>query len=284
MIKIPDAILGEIDALWHPLDLQEAQSHPIHMPNIPAGSLSYKFIAGLSSSEADIMHGYFGRLAHSNRSVVSRVLERAGEYLPIIQETIKTRNLPLELACLPLMESAFNPRAVSSAGAAGLWQLMPETARQYGLIVNDEIDERFNVAKSTKAAADYLGRLYGLFHDWPLALATYNCGEGAMMRALNRTKATSLPELIQACRELGRNESPLGEETLRFVPQFVAAVQIMVHSHKFGFTSNALLHLDDNHYQAKLDHIREEEYPLVLVGRTSPFPKTELVPQSKRID
>jgi hypothetical protein len=127
----------------------------------------------------------------------------------------------VELACLPLVESAFEIRAVSGAGSAGLWQLAPATARRFGLTVNHEIDERFDPVKSTTAAAGYLKFLYGRFGSWPLALAAYNSGEGTLDKALHITGSSTWQELSGKCRWL--TEPPLKPETLEYVSRFVAA-------------------------------------------------------------
>ena len=132
--------------------------------------------------------------------------------------------LPPVLSLLPAVESVFEPQAVSPAGAAGLWQLMPATARRFGLRVGEGTDERFDVRKSTAAAAAYLRNLHGSFGNWPLALAAYNCGESALSRAMKLTGAKTLPDLIQACRRRDDEPALLPRETLGYVPKFVAAV------------------------------------------------------------
>jgi membrane-bound lytic murein transglycosylase D len=186
----------------------------------------------LPSTEYDTMRRYFYRLTHERRELTQKVLDRAEKYMAVVQDGIRVHGLPPEVACLPLVESAFEPQAVSPAGAAGLWQLMPATARRYGLTVTNEVDERFDVQKSTAAAAAYLASLFKLFGDWPLALAAYNCGEGAMQKALGQSGCSSLEDLILYCRQV--ETSPLKEETLRFVPQFAAAVLLMHQTGKPG--------------------------------------------------
>jgi hypothetical protein len=104
---------------------------------------------------------------------------------------------------------------------------MPDTARRFGLRVNSKVDERFNVAKATRAATAYLSWLYYYFGDWPLAVAAYNCGEGTMKKALESSGSASLDALTAHCRAQPEELSPLKEETLRFVPQFAAAILFM---------------------------------------------------------
>lgn len=279
-IQVPTAMMADAYELWSPLKASERKVRR-HVSEVPAGSLGSTYIAWLPPSEAEEIQQYLYRLTNNRRDLASRVLGRAEKHLPIIMESLNTRGLPLELACLPMVESAFEPRAVSPAGAAGLWQLMPETARRFGLTVNSEIDERFDVHKSTSAATAYLAALYEIFNDWPLALAAYNCGEGAMLRALSSTKTATLPELTLACRTDRGLGSPLKSETLCFVPQFAAAVHIMSNSHSFGLTNQAVLRLEP--------HVRptqNTESTLMPIGRYgSAAPSPQAMPaRSRRIE
>jgi membrane-bound lytic murein transglycosylase D len=181
----------------------------------------------LPDAEKDVARHYLYRLTHQRRKLTALVLEKAENFVTPILEILQRRGLPAALACLPLVESAFEPHAVSPAGAAGLWQLMPQTARRYGLLVNKDLDERFDSVKSTEAAAAYLGDLYSQFGDWSLALTAYNCGEGALLKAMAKTGAESLPDLFEARRRRKEPDFVLPEETMNFVPQFVAAVTVM---------------------------------------------------------
>lgn len=260
-IQVPSVMMADAYELWHPLHDKEIKRLE-RTPSSPTRPVGRSLTAWLPPSETDVMERYLYRLTHSRRDLAARVLARAETHLPFILESLGARGLPLELACLPMVESAFEPRAVSPAGAAGLWQLMPGTARRFGLTVSSETDERFDARKSTVAATAYLATLYGIFNDWPLALAAYNCGEGAMLRALSKTRAGSLPELTEACRLDAGSSSPLAEETLRFVPQFAAAVQIMTDSTTFGLTDHAILRLDSSS-----DPAQARESSLVLIGR-----------------
>jgi membrane-bound lytic murein transglycosylase D len=124
----------------------------------------------------------------SRPEYVARMTERGNKYLFHIVEELERRNMPSELALLPFIESAFNPQAVSSAKAAGMWQFMPATGRHFDLKQNMFRDDRRDVLASTRAALDYMQRLYGMFGDWHLALAAYNWGEGSVQRAINKSK------------------------------------------------------------------------------------------------
>ena len=128
----------------------------------------------------------------SRPDYMQRMTERSRKYLFHIVEELERRNMPTELALLPFIESAFNPQAVSSARAAGMWQFMPATGRDFELRQNVFRDDRRDVLASTRAALDYLQKLYGMFGDWHLALAAYNWGEGSVGRAIARNQKTGL--------------------------------------------------------------------------------------------
>lgn len=218
----PPQRMADVTTLWMPLTREEysrlaAHGGPSSRPSRACSPVS----AWLPPSGRTIMEEYLYRLTVSQKAVTARVLERAGRVLPMIRTVLKEQDLPPELAALPFVESAFETKAVSRAGAAGLWQLMPVTARRFGLIVDASQDERFDPRKATEAATRYLRYLYGRFRNWPLALAAYNCGEGAMDALLRRYGANTLDELCV----VGRASVP--QETLQFVPKFVAAATVM---------------------------------------------------------
>mgnify|MGYP003703961355 FL=1 len=121
-----------------------------------------------------------------------RMTERSRKYLFHIVEEIEARGMPTELALLPFVESAFNPQAVSVAKATGMWQFMPATGRDFDLKQNAFRDDRRDIQASTRAALDYLQRLYNQFGDWHLALAAYNWGEGSVGKAVARNQKAGL--------------------------------------------------------------------------------------------
>ena len=131
---------------------------------------------------------------YANRpDYIERMTARSSKYLFHIVEEIERRGMPTELALLPFIESAFNPQAVSSARASGMWQFMPRTGKDFDLKQNAFRDDRRDVLASTRAALDYLQRLYGMFGDWHLALAAYNWGEGNVGKAVNRNQRAGQP-------------------------------------------------------------------------------------------
>jgi len=157
---------------------------------------------------------------------LERMTERGSKYLFHIVEELERRNLPLELALLPFIESAFNPQAVSHAKAAGMWQFMPATGRHFDLKQNAFRDDRRDVLASTRAALDYLERLYGMFGDWHLALAAYNWGEGSVSRAIKRNQAAGLPT--------GYTDLRMPTETRYYVPKFQAMKNIVAQPQRFN--------------------------------------------------
>jgi membrane-bound lytic murein transglycosylase D len=157
---------------------------------------------------------------------VQRMTERGGRYLFHIVEEVQRRGMPTELALLPFIESAFNPQAMSSAKASGMWQFMPMTGKHFALKQNVFRDDRRDVLASTRAALDYLGKLHKMFGDWHLALAAYNWGEGSVQRAIKRNQAEGLPTDYLSLR--------MPEETRYYVPKLQAVKNIVAKPDAFG--------------------------------------------------
>ncbi|HSB41974.1 MAG TPA: transglycosylase SLT domain-containing protein [Methylomirabilota bacterium] len=163
------------------------------------------------------------------RAVVERWLTRSGWFLPMILEVFRQKGLPEELVFTAMIESGFDPVAVSRAGAKGLWQFMAPTARLYGLRVDRWLDERLDPEKSTVAAANYLRDLYAQFGSWDLAQAAYNAGEVRVQQAIQRTGTRDF-------WVLHRRSPVLLPETKNFVPAIQAATLIAQQPEQYGFT------------------------------------------------
>ncbi|MBI5379205.1 MAG: transglycosylase SLT domain-containing protein [Nitrospirae bacterium] len=163
-------------------------------------------------------------------------LDRSGRYETLMREILRSEGLPEDLIYVALIESGFNPKAYSRAKAVGPWQFVASTARRYGLMINAWVDERRDPIKSTRAAAAYLKDLYALFGSWPLALASYNAGEGKVGRAIQKTKTEDFWE-IQKTRFLKR-------ETRNYVPHFMAAKIIAGDPEEHGFFPDYYAPLD----------------------------------------
>lgn len=164
-----------------------------------------------------------------NKSYLHDVTLRAEPYMYWITEQIKKRNMPMELVLLPIVESAFDPKATSSANAAGLWQIVPQTGRNYGLKQNQWYDGRRDVVASTTAALDMMQNLNKMFGgDWLLTVAAYNSGEGRVMQAVKANKAKGRPTDFWSLA--------LPRETSIYVPKMLALSDILKHSKKYGIS------------------------------------------------
>jgi membrane-bound lytic murein transglycosylase D len=161
----------------------------------------------------------------SRPSYIGRMTERGSKYLYHVVEELERRKMPTELALLPFIESAFNPQAVSSAKAAGMWQFMPATGKHFSLKQSVFRDDRRDVLASTRAALDYLQKLHGMFGDWHLALAAYNWGEGSVQRAIAKNQAAGL-----GTSYLDLN---MPNETRNYVPKLQAVKNIIASPQSF---------------------------------------------------
>jgi membrane-bound lytic murein transglycosylase D len=175
----------------------------------------------------DQVRHFFDRFTGERRDVVGLWMSRAGRYLGMIRDVLRRNGLPEDLAFTAMIESGFNPLAVSRAGAKGLWQFMAATARRYGLRVDQWVDERLDPEKATTAAAAYLRDLHNMFGSWTLAQAAYNAGEMKVLRALRSTGVNDFWPLTRT--------QLLMRETKEFVPQIQAAVVIGRDPTRYGF-------------------------------------------------
>jgi membrane-bound lytic murein transglycosylase D len=159
---------------------------------------------------------------------LARVLERSRPYLYYVVEEVQRRGMPLEIALLPVIESAYNPWAYSRAHAAGLWQFIPSTGRKYGLDKDFWYEGRYDVLAATDAALTYLQELHDMFGDWALALGAYNMGEGGMARAIARNRAKGIPVQYDRLR--------LPRETANYVPKLIAVRNIIANPSAYGIS------------------------------------------------
>lgn len=152
--------------------------------------------------------------SETKRKMISYAIARYRSYLPDFKKSFDKYGVPEDIIALVIVESAVSPRALSPVGAAGMWQLMPETAVRYGLRVDDYVDERYDPKPSCDAAARYLKNAYTRYGDWSLAIASYNCGPGNVNRAIARAgKNANIWDVLQY----------LPAETRNYYPSFIAA-------------------------------------------------------------
>jgi soluble lytic murein transglycosylase-like protein len=173
------------------------------------------------------VRAYIVYFATERKGFTARSLARSRRYLPMINNIFRQYGLPEDLAYLAMVESGFNPKARSPAGAAGMWQFIRSTGQRYGLVINRRVDERLNPEKSTRAAAHYLLDLYKQFGSWYLAAASYNCGERRVATELRKSNYKNF-------WQLSANKCIPGE-TRNYVPQMIAVTIIARNPGKFGF-------------------------------------------------
>ena len=222
-IEFPEAMTYDLDSLLNLYmsktyltesgDCQTAKTNPEFPKEVYVERLS-RMPTVMEMAYNDVVRNsidrYMGRLRHS----VSLFLGAANFYMPIFEDALETYQVPLELKYLPIIESALNPRAVSHAGAAGLWQFMPSTGKTYGLDINSLVDERRDPIKASFAAAHLLSDLYKVFGDWNLVIAAYNCGPENVNKAIHRAGGI---------RDYWKIYPYLPAETRGYVPAFIAA-------------------------------------------------------------
>lgn len=220
---------------------------------------------------------------------MARMVERSRRYLYHVVEEVEKRGMPTEIALLPMIESAYNPMALSPARALGMWQFMPGTGKTYGLRQDWWYDGRQDVLAATDAALDYLQFLYGMFNDWELSLAAYNWGEGAVARALLRNQAKGLPIDYHSLR--------VPDETRGYVPKLQAVKNIIRDPAAYGLDLESVPNSPyfetvttsrpiDVKVAASLAEITVEEFVALNPGHRRPViaaeePQTLLLPVEK---
>jgi len=200
----------------------------------------------------------------NNPEYLDSMMGRARLYLYYIVDEVEKRGMPMEIALLPAIESAYKPQAYSRARASGLWQFIPSTGRVYGLEMNWWYDGRNDVMASTGAALDYLEKLHGQFGDWQLALAAYNCGESKIERLVADNKRRGLPTDYSSLKKLPR-------ETRNYVPKLMAMANIIADPAKFNLQIAAIPNVP---YFTRI--VTDNQIDLGVVARLTDMPVNEL--------
>jgi membrane-bound lytic murein transglycosylase D len=214
----------------------------------------------------------------SRPDYVARMLERSKKYLYHIVVEVEKRGMPTEIALLPMIESGFNPKALSTSKASGIWQFIPSTGKDFGLKQNYWKDSRKDVTAATQAALNYLQKLYTMFGAWDLALAAYNAGEGTVARAIEKNERLGLPTDYQ--------HLSLPDETRNYVPKLQAIKNIIFRPEEYGLTLNEIPNKPyfttvqapnkiDAKLAAELAGISQEEFSALNPSFTRPVLITE---------
>ena len=243
VIEFPEAMTYDLDSLLNvymaktyldePGDCNMKDVNPEYSKEEYVDRL-YRMPCVMEMAYNDVVQKFIDRYSGRLRRSISYMLGASNFYMPIFEEALEMYQLPLELKYLPIIESALNPKAVSRVGAAGLWQFMPGTGKQYGLKLNSLVDERRDPVLSSQAAARYLRDLYKIFGDWNLVIAAYNCGPENINKAIRRANnVTSLKgpdgEPVSVVKDYWHIYPYLPRETRGYVPAFIAANYIMTY-------------------------------------------------------
>ena len=218
--------------------------HLVTPPNQATAPVSIPFLSADNSTPKQIdvwqriRNGYampeqdsklvssYGQWYAKRPDYFARMTDRGQRYLYFIVEEVEKRGMPMEIALLPMIESAFNPGAYSTASASGIWQFIPSTGKHFGMQQNWWYDGRRDVISATNGALDYLQKLHGMFGEWDLALAAYNCGENCVMRAQARNRKLNLPTNYASLK--------LPKETREYVPKLLAVKNLISFPENFS--------------------------------------------------
>ncbi|MDQ3281716.1 MAG: transglycosylase SLT domain-containing protein [Acidobacteriota bacterium] len=234
-------VSAQIDAQQFQKDLEAAYAHIVARSGknapVDAPVVDLEAAASIPIPEHRTINSAVRLFSVDMKDSIQASLIRSARYKKLIDKALAEQNLPKGLAYLPVIESAYMPTLTSRAGAHGIWQFMPDTAREYGLRVDWWVDERADPERSTRAAAKYLKDLYRMFDDWSLTLAAYNCGPGRVRRTLSESGMSSFWELSDA--------GLLPKETRGYVPTFFATLLIASQPENYGFTLGRILEHDE---------------------------------------
>lgn len=252
-----DIVDGEEPLIFTESDLWNRIRHGYAIPNLENQLVNYQ------------TNWYSSRMDY-----LLRIVQRGSRYLYHVVDALDKRGMPTDLALLPFIESAFNPQAISTAKASGMWQFMPATGRDFNLKQSIFKDDRRGVLDSTEAALDYLQRLYNMFGDWQLALAAYNWGEGSVQRAIKKQQAMGLPIDFDSLSAL------MPHETRNYVPKLQAVKNIIGHPEQYNIV---LPRLDNEPYFTTVRS--EKDIDVQLAAKLAELPLSEfkaLNPQFNR--
>ena len=228
IIEFPEAMTYDLDSLLNEYmaktyltsgDCNMRNENPHYPEEVYIERLS-RMPTVMEMAHNNVVQQFIDRYASRLRGTIAYCLGAGNFYMPIFEEALETYQIPLELKYLPVIESALNPKAVSRVGAAGLWQFMPSTGRQYNLQMNSLVDERRDPIKASYAAAHLLSDLYKVFGDWNLVIAAYNCGPGNVSKAIQRSGGS---------KDYWQIYPYLPRETRGYVPAFIAANYMMTY-------------------------------------------------------
>jgi membrane-bound lytic murein transglycosylase D len=222
----------ESTQIYAPNDIASFGGYSSESANVAAGTdgkadLWHRIKSGYAMPELKSQTTATHESWYSSRpDYMKRMVDRSQKYLYHIVEEVQKRGMPTEIALLPMVESAFNPKAYSTSKASGIWQFIPSTGKSFGLKQNWWVDNRRDVMAATDAALTYLQKLHVMFGTWDLALAAYNAGEGTVMRAIERNRKNGLPTDYQSLN--------LPAETKNYVPKLQAVKNIITNPGQYG--------------------------------------------------
>lgn len=226
----------------------------------------------------EVVRRYILRYVKHNPRQLAALQRKAEYYFPIFENILAKHDLPYELCYMPVIESALNPQARSHMGATGLWQFMPATGKKYGLEINSLVDERMDPIRSTEAACLFLKNLYGIFQDWNLVIAAYNCGPGNVNKAIHRAGGK---------RDFWSIYPFLPSETRGYLPIFIAASYAMNYAQEHGIcpadpfptmAADTIITTHRQHLKQIADNI---DIPLAELRRLNPQYPRDIIPGGK---
>jgi membrane-bound lytic murein transglycosylase D len=275
--KVADANRAPLDARTNTAALTVDKDARPAAPALPPKSVWTRIRNGFAMQPLDneLVHEWENWYA-TRPDYVARMIDRSSRFLFHVVEQVEKRNMPMEIALLPMIESAYNPVAYSRSHASGIWQFIPSTGKDFGLRQSWWYDGRRDVIAATDAALDYLQKLYGMFGDWQLALAAYNWGEGAVGRAIEKNRAKGLPTDYESLT--------MPPETRGYVPKLMAVKNIITAPERFGLsiadvpnepyfeTVTVRQHIDLK-VAAKLAEMPVEEFKFLNPGHNKPVIK-----------